>query len=109
MKITVLKKEVGKEPEMVEIENTTEALHEAVGGHFELIGSYVFTGNFVRLMNGSEWADYNCKTEMHEFYGTMLYIGALEGDIAGADESAIKHFNRQKSYRNLRKEGWVWC
>ena len=108
MKITAIRKEVGKEPELIDIENDIASLHREVGGFFEIVGSYVCTGNFLTMDNAEELCDYNCKIERREYYGTILYVGPISKAFPSADDEAIKRFRRQKMYGNLKPNLWVW-
>lgn len=108
MKIQVIRKKVGEEPELIEIENTQKAIRNEVGGYFKIIGSYVCNGNFVTLMNGSDFGDFNCKIEGRAYYGTILYIGPMSGDFAAADNAAVKRYKAQANYGNLAAHRWVW-
>lgn len=106
----VIRKQVGFEPEMIDIGNTLEALRAEVGGHIELFGSHVCDGNFVvneegRLLD----LPYNCTVEGRQLFGTIIYIGPLAGDFDDADPAAVKRYIAQATYGNLRPEAWVWA
>lgn len=109
MKIKVLRKRIGEEPELIEIENTQKAIRNEVGGYFRIIGSYVCSGNFVTAMNGEDWDEYNCKVEGRAYYGTILYIGPMVGDFTDADEAAVKRYKAQARYGNLGTKRWIWA
>lgn len=110
MKIQVIRKEVGFEPEMIEIDNSIEALREQVGGYIEIIGSYVCDGNFVVNEDGKiNGLPYNCSIEGHRFHGTVIYIGPLTGDFMDADKAAVNRYRAQAIYGNLGPERWVWA
>ncbi len=108
MKIKALRKKVGQEPELIEIDNSIDSLHKEVGGFFEIIGSYVCNGNFLTVDNAAEICEYNCKIEGREYYGTVLYVGPISQSFPGADEPAIKRYRAQANYGNLGKGRWIW-
>lgn len=70
-----IKKEPGEQPRMVSIQNTLEALQEAVGGRIETVRLF----EDACLVCDEEWRlkgkRYNCNVLGVEFGGTVLLVG----------------------------------
>lgn len=106
----VLRKKVGEEPELIEIECSLEALHKEVDGYVEIFGSHVCSGNFAVNEDGIYLGlPYNCSVEGHKIYGTLIYMGPLAGDFTDAGQDAIKRYEAQANYGNLGKNRWIWA
>lgn len=108
-KIKVIKKEVGQLPEVVEMEDTLEAMRKAVGGFSEIRRSAVCPGRFVSCHNAEMLGlEPNFSVEGHQFYGTVVFIGIDGGIFLDAPEEAMQRFTSQKGYHNLGEDHWVW-
>lgn len=72
--MNVLRKEPGKKPEMVNIENKLEALQEAVGGYIETVtfSEFIVICDEEGRLKGKE---YNCDIKDVSFVGTILIVG----------------------------------
>ena len=71
----VIKKEPGEQPRMVSIQNTLEALQEAVGGRIETVRLFedaCLVCDEEGLFKGKE---YNCNFLGVNFVGTILLVG----------------------------------
>ena len=70
----VIKKEPGKEPEVIEIENDLQALQEAVGGRIETV---TFAEDCCLICNEDyryDDSEYNVQAFGIDFYGTIPSI-----------------------------------
>lgn len=81
----VLRKDPGKKAEWVEIENTLEALQEAVGGYIEadtIFEDLVIVCNEEGRING---LPYNCTLFGAQWFGTLLFCGVDGKKFADLD------------------------
>lgn len=83
-KIKIIKKEPGKAPVLTEVENTLEALQEAVGGHIE---SVTITEDCAVLCDEEgrlKGKGFNCRICGVGFVGTILLVGVKGEEFADA-------------------------
>lgn len=83
----VLKKEPGKKPEWVEIDNTLEALQKAVGGYIQAVPYY----NYVVICDEEgrlKGKAYNQAIGGVTFVGTILIVGDDGEDFTDLPEDA---------------------
>ena len=75
----VVRKEVGCNPQVVEIENTLEALQKEVGGYIETVTMFtdmtIVCNEEGRLMG----LEHNLEFAGVDFVGTVLFVG-IDGD-----------------------------
>lgn len=93
--MTVLRKEPGRQWEIVEIENTLEALQESVGGYIEAVNIYedacIICNEEGRLMG----LPYNCMIKGVDFVGPILIVGVSGEDFCGIPmEAAVRIANK---------------
>ncbi len=77
--MVVIKKEVGKDPELEKVENSLEALQQAVGGYIETL---TFSTDAVLVFDGEgkiKNRPVNVKLFCEELVGTILVVG-VNGD-----------------------------
>ena len=69
-----IKKEPGKNPEIINIENSMEVFREVIGGELEISA----VGVFKRVIHNKEGfkknLPYNCGIRQHEFFGTIIIV-----------------------------------
>lgn len=81
-KITVVRKEPGKMPEIAEIENTLEAMQREVGGYIETVtiaDDGVIICNEEGVINGEK---FNVEFCGFLFFGTILISGRKKDEFA---------------------------
>lgn len=88
----VIRKDPGQPPELVVMENTLEALQQAVGGPIEAV---TLAQNAVIICNEEGWLcglPFNCRFCGINFAGTILVVG-VDGDefsgLSNEDARAI--------------------
>lgn len=95
-------KEVGKEPKVIDIENTLEALQKAVGGYLEAVN----VGNKVIMLCDEEGrqkgSKYNFDLSSEKIVGNVLFTkdGGAEDftDLNENDVETILHFFSRTPY-----------
>ena len=72
--MNVLRKDPGKKPEWVDIENTLESLQEAVDGYIEAVtfSRYIVICDEEGRLKGKEA---NCNINGEDFVGSILIVG----------------------------------
>ena len=88
----VLRKDPGKKAEWVEIENTLEALQEAVGGNIEAVAvceDLVILCNEEGRING---LPYNCTLFGAQWFGTLLFCGVDGEEFDALDADVMMEF-----------------
>ena len=94
-------KEVGKEPKVIDIENTLEALQKAVGGYLEAVN----VGNNVIMLCDEEGklkgSPYNFDLGSDKIVGNVLFTTSYKEDFADLDDKQIEtvmHFFSRTPY-----------
>ena len=88
----VIKKEPGKFPEVVDIQNTLEALQEAVGGYIEV---FPVATDLVILCDEEGRIDgkpFNCNLCGTDFCGTILFVGVDGPEFTDIDPHVAELF-----------------
>jgi hypothetical protein len=89
-KITVIRKEPGKPPEVIRnFRNTLRSFQQAVGGYIECV---TFAENAVVICNEEgrlQNLPYNCTFFGMDFVGPVLIVGTAGEDFASIPESSL--------------------
>ena len=95
-------KRPGTSPRLIDIENTLEALQEAVGGYIECVNvdhhDVVICNEEGRLMGLPK----NCLVHLVPFVGTILIVGADEDDFTDVHEPEY-----WLDYLDLKENQWI--
>ena len=90
----VIRKDPGRPPELVEMENTLAALQQAVGGYIETVTLSVDTAIICNEEGRLQGLPYNCDFLGISFVGPILVVG-IDGDemcsLDDGDAALILH------------------
>ena len=82
----VIRKDPGQPPELVEMENTLEALQQAVGGYIETVTFCVDAAIVCNEEGRLRGLPYNCNFMDISFVGPILIVGVDGDEMCSLDD-----------------------
>lgn len=87
-------KEPGKAARIVEIENSLQALQEAVGGYIETVTAFSDAAILCNEEGGLQGMPYNCTVIGVDFVGPVLAVGVDGCEMCGLSDEAADFLQR---------------
>lgn len=98
-----IRKKPGCEPEIIEMENTLQALQTEVGGYIETVTIATDTVIICNEEGRLRGLPYNCRFVGVDFVGTILVVGRNQDEFCDVPEAGflMYHLREESSHDNL--------